>query len=143
MIIQKKTKKYLIIIKTDPNNKILWHKQFGSNYEKNINIFNLTSDLKGNLYVAGYYTRDNTFGSFELPNGAFYTGFVSKINPDGVVQWVRDFNSEDYSSVVSIVVDSKGDPIIQLLFNRIIEIDGKLYRSPILEEVEQLSVFLN
>lgn len=131
LIIPNKTKKDLIIIKTDPNNKILWHKQFGSNYESNINIFNLTSDLKGNLYVAGYYTRDNTFGNFELPNGAFYTGFVSKINPDGVVQWVRDFNSEDYSSVVSIVVDSKGDPIIQLLFNRSIEIDGKLYRSPI------------
>lgn len=130
LIIPNKTKKDLIIIKTDSDNNIIWNKQFGSNYESFIEVSQITSDGDGNIFVAGRYTRKNSFGDFELPQSPWYTGFVTKINSDGEVNWVRIFEGNDFSDVGKIALDSIGNPVIELNYTRSIVLNEKLYRAP-------------
>ena len=130
LTIPNKTKKDLIIIKTDSNHNIIWNKQFGSNYESFIEAYQITSDADGNIYIAGRYTRENTFGDFELPQGPWYTGFVAKINSDGDANWVRTFMGKDSSLVRHIALDSFGNPVIELNYTRSIVLNEKLYRAP-------------
>jgi len=130
LTIPNKTKKDLIIIKTDSDNNIIWSKQFGSNYESFIEVRQITSDANGNIYIAGRYTRQNTFSDFELPPSPWYTGFVAKINSDGEVKWVRILEGKDFSAVGHIALDSTGNPVIELYFTRSIVLGEKLYRVP-------------
>jgi len=81
-------------VKYDPTGVVLWA---GATSSGNVYIFNITTDLSGNLILFGYFTSTTMqIGSFTLTN-TYPTGYtqyyLAKIDPAGTVLWaVNDGN---------------------------------------------------
>lgn len=84
------------IIVLDTSGKIRWHTYFMQNYTNIGGARDLDVDSQGNVYIGGiyenevrFYSADGTFFE-QFGSGGEYGGrlFLTKINHDGVVQWV-------------------------------------------------------
>ncbi len=67
--------------------------------------FGVAVDLFGNSFVVG-----ETNGDLAGPNGGFNDGdvFVAKFDPDGVMQWARQFGTIGYEGALSAGTDAEG-----------------------------------
>ncbi|MFZ2655666.1 MAG: SBBP repeat-containing protein [Victivallales bacterium] len=74
-------------------------------------------DSSGNIYVAGDFTGNATFGATTL-NGAGDSHFVAKFNSAGVVQWAKQLNDVTITSE-SLAVDSSGNVYLTGYFTMI------------------------
>lgn len=101
------------VTKIDPNGNILWIRQFGSTGHDSCN--NLAVSPEGNAYC-GSKTDDligTTYsGVLENIGSTTEDAFVSKINSEGEIQWIRqlgnyntNFNREGADSCAGVTVD--------------------------------------
>lgn len=90
------------LIKYDTNGVRQWTKQFGT--ESGDIAEGVQVDSGGNIYVTGA-----TYGSFpgaDSTNIGDADVFLAKLDPDGNLQWVRQFGSTLYDTGYGIAVDS-------------------------------------
>lgn len=75
--------------------------------------YDLVTDKLGNIYLTGLiglYTNPATFGAISVPNpGLDSLGFVAKLSPAGVFQWVKTFKATDGERDNRIAVDTTGN----------------------------------
>ena len=64
-----------------------------------------TMDASGNIYVLGTYTGTLSLGGINLTALGSSDNFVGKINPDGLVLWLKSFGSVEYEQATDIEVN--------------------------------------
>jgi hypothetical protein len=93
------------VIKFDSNGEEQWTRQFGtSEFDA---AFGVTVDNDGNIYSIGY--TGGMFPSQTQYGG--YDGFVMKFNPEGAMQWTRQFGTpmDDFATGIGVEVDSSNN----------------------------------
>ncbi len=76
------------VVKYDPSGNVIWAKRVA--YGLHFSLKNVTTDIKGNIYVVGYYDYQVlNFGTFQLTNKPLYiqSGYLVKLSPEGVPLW--------------------------------------------------------
>lgn len=88
---------------------VLWAKTWAvTNADTSANA--VTVDAAGNTYVAGTYAGSNvSFDGKALPNAAGVDIFVAKIDPAGVLVWVKAFGGTGFDNVHGIAVGTNQD----------------------------------
>ena len=69
----------------------------------------IACDNAGNVYATGTFTDNAEIGGFDVTaNNASQDVYVTKINPDGAVLWVKTFGGQDLENVTGIAVAPSG-----------------------------------
>lgn len=92
------------IVKYDKNGNVLWAKST-SKGENSDEAYDVTVDLSGSAYLAGYFKSDTiTFGSIRLDNASnyYHNGFLTKYDPSGNVSWARSIGG-NFSDIIKRV----------------------------------------
>ena len=84
----------------------IWAKKFGGLGEDEIQ--SMTSDILGNIYIAGHYTGSLTLGNTTLNSQGDFDIFFARLDPQGNVVWARSIGGQYYDNEVSIAVTSQG-----------------------------------
>ncbi len=84
----------------------IWAKKFGGLGEEEIQ--SMSSDILGNIYIAGHYTGSITFGNTTLNSQGDFDIFFARLDPQGNVVWARSIGGQYYDNEVSIAVTSQG-----------------------------------
>jgi hypothetical protein len=79
-----------------------WTRQFGTGARDVIN--SVAVDRSGNVYVAG-----STEGSLGRSNLGDWDAFVRTYTAGGKVRWTRQFGSDKYDAIDSVVIDGSGN----------------------------------
>ncbi|MBN2683049.1 MAG: T9SS type A sorting domain-containing protein [Bacteroidales bacterium] len=94
--------------KLDTNGNLLWYKVIKGNYLEIIN--DIAVDSNNNLYCAGYY-MDNLIIDMDTFSGNW--GFISKMDSDGNLLWVRQLESTNFCEFEKVIVDSDNNLILK------------------------------
>jgi hypothetical protein len=80
---------YLFLAKFDVNGNCLWAKQ---SFDGSISThLNLTLDSQGNIYLGGDFLNTLTIENITISTGVNKSGFISKFDSLGNVQWLQKF----------------------------------------------------
>ncbi|MCP4710963.1 MAG: PQQ-binding-like beta-propeller repeat protein, partial [Planctomycetes bacterium] len=109
----------LFVVKLDPKEgTVIWAHNFKS--KGNQHGMGIAADLKGNVFLTGYFDGKVTFGEFKLEAKGIDL-FVIKLEPkEGTVIWAHNYKSEGNEHGMGIAVDPKGHVILTGYF------DGKV-----------------
>lgn len=91
------THRGMCLVKYDTSGNVIWAKDASGNGTFNYDLFTITVDGSGNIYVAGhFYGSTVTFGTITLSNQGL---FIVKYDSNGNVLWAKDAlgNAEVYS----------------------------------------------
>lgn len=105
---------HLFLVKYDPSGNVLWASGAVCTYSNGIT--SLAMDAAGNIYIAGYYDSDITFGSFTLQNAGSHDVFLVKYDPNGNVIWAGRAGGNDCDAAESVAVGASGDIYITGFF---------------------------
>ena len=72
----------------------------------------LGTDSAGNVFLAGTFRGQVSFGSFKLTSRGVSDVFVTKMDSTGKVQWVTPFATKNADAVSDMVVDSAGNVFV-------------------------------
>ena len=84
----------------------VWVNQHGG--PGNDEIQTMTSDSKGNIYVAGHFTGTITIGTITLISKGLFDIFFVRYDAQGNVVWARSIGGGGWDNEVSLATDSKG-----------------------------------
>ncbi len=102
-------------VKYDPNGNIVWAKNlFGSN-----SGYSISSDMSGNMYLAGYINGPNmVLGTYTLSNATGCNVFLAKYDVNGNVLWVKGTTGTGVNQTpYSISTDPIGNTYMTGSFN--------------------------
>ena len=68
----------------------------------------MTSDILGNIYIAGHYSGSLTFGNTTLNSQGDFDIFFARLDPQGNVVWARSIGGPYYDNEVSIAITNQG-----------------------------------
>lgn len=102
-----------LLLKLDASGNLLWARQLAGHpnqIQENVNLFALTTDLSGEVWVGGEFYRELTCGPFILtrPSGGSYSGFVMKYSSNGQELELLAVESQNISSVTRLKTDRRG-----------------------------------
>ena len=108
----------IFIAKLDAVGNFIWNTQLSvtGNYKSPNNIF---SDADGNFYLAGLFSGNANFGTFNINTSNTYDMFISRFNNNGDCLGVRHFGQASGSSVA---VDNSGSAYCAGAFDNTINI---------------------
>lgn len=119
-----------LIIKLTPEGGVAWSKMIGGR-AGHMETPVLACDPNGSLYAAGRYSAG---GQFDARNyyAASMTSFVTKIDGDGAVRWVKPFRmdllnidrSEKQSRLIDMALDRAGDILVAGMATSQIRLDN-------------------
>ena len=114
------------ILKLDLDGQIHWVARFGGT--ENAGGSAIAVDNDGNTLTAGSYVRTVDFdpgpGLMELTSKRRSSdGFITKLDPDGNLLWVRSIGSDKRESVNSIAVDNDGNVYTTGHFDQEVDLD--------------------
>jgi hypothetical protein len=97
------------VTKYDTNGARQWFTEYGTPALPNsLDDFDepyaVTVSNDGSVYAAGW-----TFGNFGGTNQGAYDVVISKLNPQGQVQWVKQLGTSDYEWIWGLDTDSQGN----------------------------------
>lgn len=96
-----------VVVKLDNGGNFLWGLQCGltSGGQQSAGI---TTDASGNIYVTGSFNGTCYFGTVTLISNGSSDGFLMKIDPLGIVQWVQQFGGAGADNARGLSVDNSG-----------------------------------
>ncbi len=101
----------IFIGKFDLNGTCQWLIGAGGTYDDH--GYDLVTDKLGNIYLTGLigkYSNPAMFGTITVPNPTLDSlGFVAKLSPAGVFQWVKTFGATDGERDNRIAIDTTGN----------------------------------
>lgn len=104
----------IVLLKYDPNGKLLWVQQAGGN--SNDSGGAVTVDSSGNVYLLAVIRSTNaTFGNFSFSVKGTNTDqdiVIAKYDPAGNIIWARQFGGTDLDSGNGIALDRTGNVYI-------------------------------
>lgn len=117
----------ILVIKFNPQGLIEWITQIGG-ADKDI-VSGITVDIFGNSYITGRFNQSiNIDGKLIYSKGGS-DAFISKILPDGTIEWFKNFGSigDDYSN--DICLDNQNNLIITGAFSQTATFDKIILNS--------------
>jgi hypothetical protein len=91
--------------KYDTNGNRQWFTEVGSSDNAFDESYTVAVDENdGSVYTGGW-----TLGDLAQPNEGAYDAWVTKLNENGVVQWIRQLGTPDYERTVGVDTDSQGN----------------------------------
>ena len=99
----------LFVAKYGPDGSFLWVGQMGGVTGTSSVARTVTTDTRGNVYIAGDFTGTVNFGTTTLTSAGDKDGFVAKLDSDGNVLWADRWGSADKEYVNGIAVDGAGN----------------------------------
>src|SRR5262245_2255826 len=100
----------------DGSATFLWARQAGGAFKDH--AAGIATDASGNLYIAGWFETNASFGGITLPNSDQRAdAFVAKYSSTGAIIWARrgGGSGDDYAS--SVAVDSLGNVLVAGYFS--------------------------
>lgn len=95
------------VIKFDADGEQLWVQQIGSLEDDY--VYGVAVDGDGSIFVAGHtYGLVGEDGSYV----GLIDAFVTKLGPDGALQWTIQFGTTNYDYVSGVAVDAEGNVIV-------------------------------
>jgi len=92
------------VVKLDKGNgNELWNETFDS--DRSTSAESIAMDDEDNIYVAGDFYEETTFGDITLEGGEG-DNYIAKLDSDGDVLWAKDFNSQDDDDIDSGYIDA-------------------------------------
>lgn len=110
-----------MMIKLDPQCKIVWTRQFGAP-DAWVNVVAVATDAASNVLLAGYFSTAEGLGGIfgvDFGTGRQYSGhmagFVVKLDPTGKTSWVHTLAPPDtdgqFNMIDDLAVDREGDAL--------------------------------
>jgi hypothetical protein len=104
----------VLLAKLSPDGAVQWLKLYGgdANLSNEPRSFPMAiqSDPSGNIYLSGYYGRNNTFGNITLTSSYGYNNFVGKFNSSGDPLWLTPIRTKRSSvNYHEIGLDAQGN----------------------------------
>ncbi len=96
------------LAKFNSSGELLWAFEISSpNNNGDENIFDLTTDSLGNIYINGGFTETLKLGSYEFTSFGAADQFLAKVSPSGEVIWAKQMGSSlnDGGNEVSMMND--------------------------------------
>ena len=97
----------VFVIKFDSLANVKWAKAGDGTYSENPT--DIATDLSGNVIVAGYYSGRLSFGTDTMISIDQNDIYVTKMNANGNVQWIRSKGGPDQQSCRSVATDTAGN----------------------------------
>ncbi|MBI3415202.1 MAG: SBBP repeat-containing protein [Verrucomicrobia bacterium] len=105
----------IFIAKHNPAGKLLWVKTFPGEYDNEGR--GITLDGVGNVFVTGDFARTTTFGTNRLTSAGSSDLFVTKLDANGEVNWIRQHGGVGVVIGNAIAVDTDGNCFVTGLFS--------------------------
>lgn len=87
----------VFIVKLDPDGNLLWAKQFGGPGDTGPSALAIEIDQDNNIIIGGFFNNTVDFdpgpGVYNLTSTNHFQGFVSKLNSNGDLLWVKQFGN--------------------------------------------------
>lgn len=106
----------VFIVKLNPLGDLVWYRTIQSSGQQIVS--DIEVDKTGNIIVSGYFSGTVTFNYFPSTSGAVlstssgYEGFVMKLRPNGVFNWVLKISSQyapnPFCYVFAAAIDTAG-----------------------------------
>ena len=95
------------LVKMDASGSLLWSMTYAStSYDYGRRV---ACDSNGNIYLAGEFSGNLSFGSTVLQSPADRNVYLAKFNQSGSVQWALQYEAQGNDSVKAMAVNSAGD----------------------------------
>lgn len=115
----------VFILKLDSIGNFLWAKRIGG--FGNDSGVNIAVDSLGNIYTFGHFTGTADFdpgaGTSNVTSIGGTDIFVSKLDPDGTLLWVKSFGGSNYDLSSSIAIDDLGNIYMTGTFTETVDFD--------------------
>lgn len=115
----------VFILKLDSIGNFLWAKRIGG--LGNDSGVNIAVDSLGNIYTFGHFTGTADFdpgaGTSNVTSIGGTDIFVSKLDPDGTLLWVKSFGGSNYDLSSSIAIDDLGNIYMTGTFTETVDFD--------------------
>lgn len=98
----------IFVIKIDSSGTPLWSHSFGGNsWEEGSAI---ATDLNSNIYITGYFSSDTLiFGQTKLNNNNNAKIYITKLNPNGNIEWAKTTSTATNDFSFDICTDQNND----------------------------------
>lgn len=100
----------VFIVKYNASGEIMWAKGAGGG--TNDEAYALSSDAKGNIYMAGYFSQPANFGSIKLTADGQSDMFLAKYDPEGNIIWAKRAGGKGDDRTTSLKTDALGNSYI-------------------------------
>ncbi|MFD1552582.1 hypothetical protein DNU06_15570 [Putridiphycobacter roseus] len=101
----------LFVSKYDSSGSILWVKTISNSSE--VYLKDMEIDSLGNIYICGYYDGGIDFdpgpGVSNYFSNFYYSGFVVKLDSNGIFEWANDLNSSISTTCYDLVLDDSAN----------------------------------
>lgn len=91
-----------VLTKFDTSGNVIWSNSYA------LPIENVATGSGGNIYLTGTFTSTTQYGTYTLTPKALYNFYISKLSPNGNVQWVKQVGTSASVGSLQLAVDSKG-----------------------------------
>ncbi len=98
------------VVKYDNTGVLLWSRQYGSTQDERGT--RAATDAAGNIYVAGEFASNISFGTNSFINQGAMDLFLLKFNPAGTLLWARQLGGSGNESNARVAVDSAGNALM-------------------------------
>ncbi len=90
--------------------------------------YDVKLDSQGNVFLGGYFTFTNQFGTYAITSKGKLDVFVAKLDAKGQWLWARSFGSveDDILRENSLTLDKQGNLLIAGTFHQSISLDSKI-----------------
>ena len=116
--------KSAFVVRMEATGNVLWSKGF-SGVDSQVLVADATSDLNGNVFLAGKFSGESLFGDHALISKGQSDVFVCSVNPKGGVDWASGVGSTDVDEAVSICHDGNKNLYVGGIFNKVVEYGRK------------------
>jgi len=98
----------IFLAKYSPAGSLIWVKSAGS-INNSANARSVATDVSGNAYITGFFSRTATFEDITLTSNDTYPDvFVAKYNHEGNIVWVKQAGGPEIDHGNSITVNAAG-----------------------------------
>ncbi|MFW5972796.1 MAG: hypothetical protein ACOCTG_02295 [Bacteroidota bacterium] len=97
----------LFVVKYDREGEVLWALRGGGKDRDGCTALAVSPDA--DVYIGGYFQGTATLGSQTLASPDVQSGFVAKLSPNGVVEWVRIIRASVHVGSQAIAIDDDGN----------------------------------
>jgi len=99
---------YAFLTKQDKIKKLLWFKSLGS-INGNTQGTSVCADKLGNTYIAGTFSQETNIDGHPLTTTTNKASFIAKYNSEGLLIWVKMFESSNEMNITSVYATLQGD----------------------------------
>ncbi len=98
----------LFMAKFDTNGNVVWLKGLTSATGDSF-VFSITTDLSGNVFIAGEFENTITFGTTTLTGTGGYDAYVAKLDSAGTLLWANSLGGLGDEANNNISADNQGN----------------------------------